>query len=130
MNNILLTGVGGAIGAVLRYGTSIAVIYLMGKTKVVTGTVVANSVGCLLAGIWVGWSSAHGNVNDDWTFFLLAGLLGGYTTFSTFALEVFLLYKESFIDLLYYLIIHLIVAVGLAAIGFYTAAWLTGGLYA
>ena len=83
--NILSVGAGGFIGAVLRY--------LIGKILVSENTVfpiktfVINVIGCLAIGLITVLASKNSNIDQRWILFLQVGLCGGFTTFSTFALE-------------------------------------------
>lgn len=84
---------GGALGAVARYGLSGWVHARLGETFP-WGTLVVNLLGCLLLGAAVRWlqvSAAHPSVRP----FLLIGLLGAFTTFSTFSYEAVALLQEG-----------------------------------
>jgi len=83
---LLLIGVGGGVGALLRYGLS---VWLgRGGEGFPVATLVVNVSGCVLIGLLVpllkGW-----NVRESVQLGLLVGLLGGYTTFSSFGRETF-----------------------------------------
>ncbi|HCC07208.1 MAG TPA: fluoride efflux transporter CrcB [Clostridiales bacterium] len=82
MYNILIVGMGGFIGASLRY-----VIYKVSEKLLGNlypyGTLTVNVLGCFLIGIMM--SSI--NVSDNYKLFLITGILGGLTTFSAFAYE-------------------------------------------
>lgn len=128
MTQFILIAIGGAIGAVLRYLTGLVTIRVMGKSNIATGTVIANCAGCLLAGILLAWYSEVENYNENLSQFLTIGILGSYTTFSTFSLEISRLLKESWGELFTYLFLQLVVAIGLAALGFYITLWIAGGV--
>jgi len=129
MIQIFLVAIGGAIGAVLRYLTGRLTIRVAGKSNVLTGTVIANSIGCLLAGILLGWFTASGHPGDGIVLFLTVGILGSYTTFSTFSLEISRLLKESWGELITYLFLQMVLAIGLAALGYMITLWIAGGVY-
>ena len=80
-------GLGGALGAMARYGVGIACFKLLGD-RFGYGTLVVNAVGCFLLGFLMheAWSSGEklsGHVHVG----LTVGLLGGLTTFSTFGYQ-------------------------------------------
>lgn len=128
MTEIFLIAIGGAIGAVLRYTTGLLTLHFAGNSKVLTGTVIANSVGCLLAGILLGWFTAMEHPGDGIALFLTVGILGSYTTFSTFSLELSRLMKESWRRLITYLFLQLVMAITLCGAGYAVTMWLAGGM--
>lgn len=83
----LFVGLGGAVGAMLRYAISL-IPYKGGFPLLTFAT---NILGALLIGFIVGYASKR-NVNDSLMLFLKTGLCGGFTTFSTFSLEVYNLF--------------------------------------
>ena len=86
----LLVGLGGAVGAMLRY--AISLIPYKGGFPLLT--FVTNILGALLIGFIVGYASKR-NVNDSLMLFLKTGLCGGFTTFSTFSLEAYNLFVSG-----------------------------------
>jgi len=110
MNQILIIALGGSIGASFRFLTGFLAVKLFGKSEVMTGTVLANIIGCLLAGILLGLVSAELLLTQSEILFLTIGLLGSYTTFSTFALEAYQIGKQSVLKLFVYLFLQLVVA--------------------
>lgn len=92
--NILLIAIGGAIGSVCRYLVSAAVIRALG-TLFPAGTFVVNVIGCLVFGGIVGLAQERVTLSPDVRAFLLAGLLGGFTTFSSYMNESFVLVREG-----------------------------------
>ena len=86
MKTILYIAVGGGIGSVLRYLTGL----LAGKycsSVFPYGTFLANIIGCLLIGLFVGYFEKNALLSKELKFFLVTGLCGGYTTFSAFSNE-------------------------------------------
>ena len=110
MINLLFIALGGAIGASMRFLTGLLAIRLFGKSEVLTGTVLANVIGCLFAGILLGLVSVEQLLKQTSILFLTIGILGAYTTFSTFVLEAYLLGKTSIPKSLTYLFLQLILA--------------------
>ena len=92
--NLLLIAIGGALGSVARYLLSTAVLRLSG-TLVPLGTFVVNLVGCALFGAIVGAAEHRVAVAPELRAFLLIGLLGGFTTFSSYAFESFSLLRDG-----------------------------------
>jgi len=80
-------GAGGFIGALLRYLLSSAVNRHWHLTLMPLGTVLVNLLGCLLIGMLAGVADNSQTVTQPVRLFLVVGLLGGFTTFSTFAYE-------------------------------------------
>jgi CrcB protein len=86
MQSTFLVMIGGAIGAAARYHSGIAVTALTGE-RWPWGTLVVNVIGALLMGILAGFAIARG-LAEPWRLFFGVGILGGFTTFSAFSLEV------------------------------------------
>lgn len=84
--HFLLVGAGGAVGAMLRHGVGIASLRLFGP-NFPWGTLIVNVVGGLLMGLLVGMFAARGG-SEPLRLLLGVGVLGGFTTFSAFSLDV------------------------------------------
>ncbi|NKB65694.1 MAG: fluoride efflux transporter CrcB [Candidatus Latescibacteria bacterium] len=95
MRGVLLVGCGGFIGSALRYLVTLGVQRLLGTTTFPYGILVANSLGCLLIGLLAGLTEMRPVVSPQTRLFLFVGLLGGFTTYSTFANDTFLLLRSS-----------------------------------
>ena len=98
----LHVALGGAIGAVARYQLGRGMTYWLGPQVVSAfpwATLAANVIGSLAMGILAGWLAKHGgeiNINGEQMRLLLGvGLLGGFTTFSAFSLELMLLIERG-----------------------------------
>jgi CrcB protein len=91
--NVLLVGLGGAIGSVGRYLMGAWFQTLVGNPGFPWGTFVVNVIGAFLIGVAFGLSKDGPLSSQAWTLVVI-GALGGYTTFSTFALETL----EQFAD--------------------------------
>lgn len=83
-SSILLLGLAGAVGTLLRAGCNTLAVRLLGP-GVPWGTLVVNVVGSLAFGLIIAWSRSRGGLSAGVESALLVGLLGGFTTFSTFA---------------------------------------------
>ena len=85
MMRLFAIAAGGAIGAVLRFWISTSTYSLLGS-EFPYGTLVVNVLGCLLMGFLYTFMLEH-FTSVEWRAALLVGLLGAFTTFSTFSLE-------------------------------------------
>jgi len=93
MNKILFVALGGAIGSSLRFFLSALIPKVLGRIFL-WGTFSVNIIGSLLIGIM--WAYFENNLsNYNLKLFLVVGLLGGFTTFSSFSLETINLFKTE-----------------------------------
>ncbi len=89
---------GGAIGALLRYQSGRLMTHWLGPNVVTAfpwATLTVNVVGSLLMGALAGFLARHGQGGEQWRLFIGVGLLGGFTTFSSFSLELMLLIERG-----------------------------------
>ena len=86
MNSLLLVMLGGALGSGARHLTGRATLAAFGP-DFPAGTLSVNIVGGLLMGLLAGVLSRSGG-NEPWRLLLGVGVLGGFTTFSSFSLDV------------------------------------------
>ena len=81
-------GAGGLVGSVLRY-----VLHTLVQRQVPDGfpwgTLAVNALGCLAIGVLAGWSGARDVGSEGVRLFVVVGLFGGFTTFSTFGIDTF-----------------------------------------
>jgi fluoride exporter len=94
MLHLLAIAVGGAIGSLLRYGGTVGVHQLLGK-GFPYGTLTVNVIGSLLVGILYVLLVERLQAGPEWRALLITGLLGGFTTFSTFSLETLMLVEQG-----------------------------------
>ncbi len=94
MLKYLLIGTGGFIGSILRYWTSVNAYKIFGE-KFPYGTLVVNVLGCFLIGFIAELSENRFLISPEVRTFLMIGFLGGYTTFSTFGFETFMLLQAK-----------------------------------
>jgi CrcB protein len=85
MLKLVLIASGGAVGTLLRYGVNVGVRHWDGALPIATLSV--NVVGCFLIGVIATLFPGPEALRDELRLALLVGLLGGFTTFSTFGLE-------------------------------------------
>jgi CrcB protein len=90
----LLVFIGGGLGSMARYALSVLGMRLLGQ-GFPWATLVINIVGSALMGALTGWLVVQGNAPASLRIFVATGLLGGFTTFSTFSLETVLLYERG-----------------------------------
>jgi len=89
---------GGAIGALLRYQTGRLLTHWLGPKTVTAfpwATLTVNVLGSLAMGLLAGYLARHGQGGEQWRLFLGVGVLGGFTTFSAFSLEMMLLIERG-----------------------------------
>lgn len=93
MKIILVIGIGSCIGGISRYLLS---QFIQNKflSAFPFGTLTVNILGCFLIGIIFGLSE-RGNFTMEWRLFLVTGLLGGFTTFSSFSNETVALLRDG-----------------------------------
>jgi CrcB protein len=93
MRDLILVGIGGFIGAILRYALS-SVIQSDSST-IPIGTLLVNFLGTLLLGMVVYSAELVSFITPDIRMFLTIGVLGAFTTMSTFGHEAFTLFEEG-----------------------------------
>ena len=94
----LHVALGGAIGSVLRYQLGRAMTHWLGPQAVTAfpwATLAVNLIGSLAMGLLAGYLARHGQGGDQWRLFLGVGVLGGFTTFSAFSLELMVLIERG-----------------------------------
>ena len=116
---LLLVAVGGALGSLARYGVAVAMP--PGRATLPVATLLVNVLGCLLLGVLVGALP-----RARWLRPLLGtGVLGGFTTFSTFALETDRLLARAPVVAVAYLALSLLLGLAAAAVGLRLSARVT-----
>lgn len=90
---IVLAGAG--IGGALRHGVNLASLRLFGSGGFPFGTLFVNVVGSFLMGLIAEYFALRSGLPQHWRLFLTTGVLGGFTTFSSFSLETALIYERG-----------------------------------
>ncbi len=90
----ILAGIGGFIGSAGRYALS-GVVHRFLPAGFPWGTLVVNVLGCFAIGILGGLSEERGLLTADTRTFLMIGVLGGFTTFSSFGFETLQLLRDG-----------------------------------
>lgn len=116
LKTLLIIGLGGAIGSMLRYLTSLFVARYW-ENHFPLATFITNVIGCLLIGLFIGILEKQQLANSDLKWFLITGFCGGYTTFSTFGYENFNLLQSQNSPMAF-AYIALSVIIGLMAVWF------------
>lgn len=98
MINIALVAAGGAIGSVFRYLVGVWSMRLAGP-KFPWGTLAVNVVGSFLIGLLVELVARRLNASMEMRLFLVTGVLGGFTTFSSFSLDAVALFERGALGL-------------------------------
>lgn len=94
-SNLLAVGAGGFVGATARYVLSSSVENYFKPDQFPFGIALVNLLGCLLIGLLAGVFELKAWMNVELRLFVFVGLLGGFTTFSTFINDTYLLGKEG-----------------------------------
>ena len=115
---------GGAVGAMLRFGAGLAVLRIQGPGMPL-GILGVNVLGSFLMGLFAIWSLHRGaeHLNP----LVMTGLLGGFTTFSAFSLEAFTLFERGQAGTAaLYVLLSVLVSIGAVALG----VWIARGVWA
>jgi fluoride exporter len=94
MMNILIIGIGGFIGAILRYIIS-GFFYDLYGDKFPYGTLAVNIIGCFALGFFITMAEGKFIISPQMRSFAAIGLLGAFTTFSTFSFETLALIQNQ-----------------------------------
>ena len=113
VKNLLLVGLGGCLGSMLRY----LIWHFFRSPNFLVPTLAVNIAGSLVIGIVIGLSLKDAGFSNNWKLFLATGICGGFTTFSAFSIENLQMLQQGkyFLSLLY---ISASIVLGIAA------AWL------
>ena len=127
MIKILIIGSGGFVGAVLRYYLSGYAQNISGSVSFPVGTLAVNVVGCFVIGVVSKMAEDFGLLSIETRMFVTIGLLGAFTTYSTFGYETLNLLRDN--EWFYALVsvgLHLIVGIGAVWVGRIIVLWVWG----
>lgn len=120
-------GLGGAIGSILRYFLSkIAPLKILIWENFPIGTLAVNLIGSFLIG-FLGFLLFQKIVDNDFRLFFIVGILGGFTTFSSFGLEAFGMFLEKdFLKMTLYILGSNILGITLVGLGWFIGKYVLG----
>ena len=117
---------GGGLGAALRHGINLALARLLGG-GFPYATFFINVSGSFVMGLIAAWFAFKGDASQHWRLFLTTGILGGYTTFSTFSLDsALLLERGAYAQAAVYVVGSALLSI----LALFAGLWLIRGLYA
>ena len=113
MQTIVLVGAGGAFGSICRYLLNVAMTRTLGP-GFPYGTLAANALGGFLMGVLVGVLALRGGGDQErWRLLVGVGVLGGFTTFSSFSLETALMIERRQLEIAaFYVLTSVVAAIG------------------
>ena len=118
IKNAIIVGSGSFIGGVVRYLISFAMKGVCNGFP--WATLLVNLLGCFFIGLLWGFFSRTSVVDNNWQLFLMAGICGGFTTFSTFSKEALAMFQCcDYLSFASYIGISVIVGIALVALGYY-----------
>src|SRR5262249_47210394 len=94
MKPLFIIGFGGAIGSIGRYLMQV-ILDRYWTVDFPFGTLLVNITGCFLIGLFYGFSQKFAWIGLEWRLFLITGLCGGYTTFSSYSYEAIGLLRQG-----------------------------------
>jgi len=116
MKDILIVSLGGFLGSGARYAVYLLTFKYYAQ-KPYLGTLIVNLVGCLLIGLL---SGSFLKLSNQTGLFLIAGVCGGFTTFSTFALDGIKLIKEGMmLQFMVYATVSMVGGLAVCLLGFF-----------
>jgi fluoride exporter len=120
LKNVLLVGLGGGLGSILRYISSV-VINRHFDSKFPLATLAVNITGSLLIGIVLGFLQKNNLGDAGWKYILAIGFCGGFTTFSAFAWENANLINNSFTALS---LVYVFISIATCIFAVFAGIWL------
>ena len=122
LKSVILVFLGGGIGSSIRY------LFTKYSSKNLIsfpiGTSVSNLVGCFIIGLLIAYYDRNDISKKDIFLFISVGICGGLTTFSTFILDIYYMFKnENFQNILNYFSINIILGFFFICLGFFIFKW-------
>lgn len=123
----LYVGLGGALGAMLRYGAGVQITRWLGA-GFPYATLSINIIGSLAMGMLVGYLARLSSPHESLHLFVAVGLLGGFTTFSAFSLDAMsLLQRGDWGAALVYILLSVVASIAALVIGLLLMRAMVGG---
>ncbi len=94
VQHVVIVFIGAGIGGVMRHAVNLLALRWLGPSFPF-GTLTVNLVGSLAMGLLAGYFALRHDPGQAWRLFLTTGILGGFTTFSAFSLDVAVLYQRG-----------------------------------
>ena len=118
LSQLALVGLGGFLGSVSRFFLSGLAHRIIPHLSFPLGTLVVNILGCFLIGLLYGLADTRQLFGDEVRLFLIIGVLGGFTTFSTFGYETLALWRDAEVSwAVASVVLHLTAGLGAVWIG-------------
>lgn len=117
--NYLIVFLGAGLGGALRHAANELALRWVGSGYPVS-TLAVNIIGSFAMGLLVGYFAFRGEAEQAWRLFLATGVLGGFTTFSAFSLDVVLLYERG---ALIHAALYILLSVALSIAGLMLGLW-------
>lgn len=122
MIKVMIVGAGGFIGSVLRYSLSGLVHRIFSRAWFPIGTLTVNVLGCFIIGFLGGLSESRQLFYSETRLFMFIGVLGGFTTFSTFGFETVNFFRDGqVIPALMNILAHIVTGIGVVYLGHFAS---------
>lgn len=124
IGTIGIVALGGALGAVARYGVNVGTVHFVGS-GFPWATLVVNVIGSFLMGLMIAKFSQMNEVSQEIRMFCMTGFLGAFTTFSTFSLDFVTMWERGeMVQALVYMLSSVVVSI----LALFLALWIMRGI--
>ncbi len=124
IGTIGIVALGGALGAVARYGVNVGTVHFIGH-GFPWATLIVNIVGSFLMGLMIAKFSQMNAVSQELRMFCMTGFLGAFTTFSTFSLDFVTMWERGeMVHALGYMLVSVVVSI----LALFLALWIMRGI--